>query len=459
MDPIWIVATIGTIGILTNICVAYLRKQAADELGTEGHKTDAPRPGPAVPPRPKPKPKQHEKEFDDRTEYYFGDKLHRENKPAVEWKDGSVEYWHNGKRWRINGPAVVRADGTIEFWVDGKQVDAETYWKDHTQVKQDYPDCMVHRRGDKAHRNDGPAKIHRNGTLIWCQNDLTHREDGPAVIAPDGTVGYYLYDKRYTEDEYLVKLEQIKKARKKLKKTFADQTPKVDKYTFYLEHFDEYDNRMASFDLGPSMTVLTARPANFDGADWDILTIKWTDAKKGQGVADGTYYASRKTLESLTANDLQSMVELFKEANPKIDAVLFIGEMYANHGADLPSGFSIPEQVASSPTGSEAPVPAASSYEFFFLHKDAEHNHLDDVLEARTSTLMVANPPDHGAPMQILNIEWDSVNDETGHLIDVPAEPIFFESLTAEDVERIKHVFQEAAIDDVFLYDAFRVSL
>jgi hypothetical protein len=34
----------------------------------------------------------------------------------------------------------------------------------------------------RLHREDGPAKIHTNGSQKWLQNGDLHRKDGPAII-------------------------------------------------------------------------------------------------------------------------------------------------------------------------------------------------------------------------------------------------------------------------------------
>ena len=54
--------------------------------------------------------------------YYFNDKLHRENGPAVEYGDGTKDWFLNGKRHREDGPAVEWADGTKEWYLNGKEL-------------------------------------------------------------------------------------------------------------------------------------------------------------------------------------------------------------------------------------------------------------------------------------------------------------------------------------------------
>jgi hypothetical protein len=66
---------------------------------------------------------------------------HRENGPAVVWRNGGEEWWCWGKHHRENGPAVLCANGTQEWWLNG---------------------CR--------HRTDGPAFICANGLPVWFVN-------------------------------------------------------------------------------------------------------------------------------------------------------------------------------------------------------------------------------------------------------------------------------------------------
>ncbi len=73
--------------------------------------------------------------------WFFNDRLHREDGPAVEWANGSKSWWMHGKRHRENGPAIERTDGYKAWWVN------------HI-----------------SHREDGPAIEHADGTKIWYLN-------------------------------------------------------------------------------------------------------------------------------------------------------------------------------------------------------------------------------------------------------------------------------------------------
>jgi hypothetical protein len=52
--------------------------------------------------------------------------LHREDGPAVEWKNGhhGRQQWYiNGKLHREDGPAMIRSDGREIFYLNGERID------------------------------------------------------------------------------------------------------------------------------------------------------------------------------------------------------------------------------------------------------------------------------------------------------------------------------------------------
>ena len=65
----------------------------------------------------------------------------------------------------------------------------------------------------KRHREDGPAVERRNGDKWWYKHSKCHREDGPAIEGIDGYKTYYLEGIRYTEEEYLKKIEELNKCK------------------------------------------------------------------------------------------------------------------------------------------------------------------------------------------------------------------------------------------------------
>ena len=48
-------------------------------------------------------------------------KLHREDGPAVTYRDGTQEWWLNDKLHREDGPAVIWADGTKQWYLNGQE--------------------------------------------------------------------------------------------------------------------------------------------------------------------------------------------------------------------------------------------------------------------------------------------------------------------------------------------------
>lgn len=52
-------------------------------------------------------------------EWYKEGKLHREGGPAIEQADGRKEWYKEGELHREDGPAIERVDGTKQCWVGG----------------------------------------------------------------------------------------------------------------------------------------------------------------------------------------------------------------------------------------------------------------------------------------------------------------------------------------------------
>jgi hypothetical protein len=80
--------------------------------------------------------------------YYWNDKLHREDGPAIEFVNGDKEWFFHGKYHRVDGPAIELASGHKEWW-------------------------YFH---GKLHRTNGPAIDHEGK--------------------------FFLHGKEYTEEEY-----------------------------------------------------------------------------------------------------------------------------------------------------------------------------------------------------------------------------------------------------------------
>ena len=47
----------------------------------------------------------------------------------------------------------------------------------------------------RSHREDGPAEVWDDGSLVWCRHGDFHFAHGPSVLYADGTVRWYEDDK------------------------------------------------------------------------------------------------------------------------------------------------------------------------------------------------------------------------------------------------------------------------
>jgi hypothetical protein len=98
---------------------------------------------------------QYIKIDEDGDEFYYKDRAmtirHREDGPAISYRDGA-------KLWYLNG---------------------------------------------QPHREDGPAVEHRSGAKYWYKHGKRHREDGPAVEYCSGEKSWYLNGVIFSEQEFL----------------------------------------------------------------------------------------------------------------------------------------------------------------------------------------------------------------------------------------------------------------
>ena len=63
--------------------------------------------------------------------YYNEDgELHREDGPAVVYRDGTKFWYRNGELHKEDGPAVIWYDGSMEWWLDGEEYSEEEYMKE-----------------------------------------------------------------------------------------------------------------------------------------------------------------------------------------------------------------------------------------------------------------------------------------------------------------------------------------
>ena len=124
------------------------------------------------------------------TLYYKDSKhtiLHRDNGPAVEYKDGSGAWYKDNKLHRVGGPAI-----TLLL----------------TSGNPFYTMEITLHAGDKA----------------WYQNNYLHRTDGPAVERHNGQKLWYINGNRLT----LKEIEEIKKKNAIKKEIIDNKNNRID---------------------------------------------------------------------------------------------------------------------------------------------------------------------------------------------------------------------------------------
>lgn len=75
--------------------------------------------------------------------------LHREDGPAVEWKDGTKKWFINSLYHREDGPAIERTDGTYEWYLDGKHYTEEEFDKEIAKRKDSCDGKVIEIDGKK----------------------------------------------------------------------------------------------------------------------------------------------------------------------------------------------------------------------------------------------------------------------------------------------------------------------
>jgi hypothetical protein len=150
--------------------------------------------------------------------WYINDQLHRENGPAIEFpggfeyrikgilhrtdgpatSNGFVKEWYiDGKRHRTDGPAVEWANGNKEWWINGVIIRIDLL------IESGITEFEF--KGKRYYITEKPKekKYHMfDGIREWKTNGLLHRENGPAVEKPDGSKEYWLKGKQYPEEQY-----------------------------------------------------------------------------------------------------------------------------------------------------------------------------------------------------------------------------------------------------------------
>jgi hypothetical protein len=73
--------------------------------------------------------KPYKLEYEDFIEYFnTKHQLHREDGPAIEYKDDGSQYWYvNGKLHREDGPASIDTDGEKQWYLNGKNIKEQDF--------------------------------------------------------------------------------------------------------------------------------------------------------------------------------------------------------------------------------------------------------------------------------------------------------------------------------------------
>jgi hypothetical protein len=113
--------------------------------------------------------------------YSYNGQLHREDGPAIEYKDGRKDWYLHGQRHREDGPAIEHPNDCKQWWFHGK-----------------------------LHRTDGPAIEYLNGGKEWYLHDAIEYGVN-SIKGSAGTKEWYLNGQKYSEEDYwrVVKLQAL----------------------------------------------------------------------------------------------------------------------------------------------------------------------------------------------------------------------------------------------------------
>jgi hypothetical protein len=61
--------------------------------------------------------------------YFWSNKLHREDGPAIKYINGYKQWYHHGQRHREGGPAIDYVNGFKKWYLQGESYSEEEYWR------------------------------------------------------------------------------------------------------------------------------------------------------------------------------------------------------------------------------------------------------------------------------------------------------------------------------------------
>lgn len=155
-------------------------------------------------------------------------KHHRLDGPAIEYPGGGMDWYVNGKRHRLcapasesfgaklwyfedklhreDGPAVIKTNQMDQWYWMGDRVDEATV---KALVKHKIYLCSTL----NLPASDGNRLIwspNECGSVSeWWYKNLRHRDDGPAIVFPDGDEIYYLFGKPISKSGYATRTMKV----------------------------------------------------------------------------------------------------------------------------------------------------------------------------------------------------------------------------------------------------------
>lgn len=89
-----------------------------------------------------------------------------------------------------SGTITLRCNGE-QFYLC-KRIVRDLIKSTKVKVSFDYEGAKTWKVGSKLHREDGPARVFRNGDREWWVKGVRHREDGPAIERADGYRAWFI---------------------------------------------------------------------------------------------------------------------------------------------------------------------------------------------------------------------------------------------------------------------------
>ena len=134
-------------------------------------------------------------------------RFHREDGPAIIYKDGTKKWYKHGLLHREDGPAVIYSNGFKKWYLDGIEYSKKEF-EEEICIELKYPQIdplgnqVWRNKKGKYHRENGPAVICKDGTKEWYLNGIRHNLNGPAVIYSNGFKEYWIDGEEFTKEQF-----------------------------------------------------------------------------------------------------------------------------------------------------------------------------------------------------------------------------------------------------------------